>query len=332
MNTPRLLLALSEGGLVLPDSGLVAVFAPRLGMDLSALPQDRCRVITGFKPDFDGFTAAGFHCATDPDEKYAAAVVFLPRAKAQARALIAAAVQATPGGVIIVDGQKTDGVDSMLKDIRKRAEVSGSLSKAHGKIFWFTAPAAAAFSDWHPAGPAAIEGGFVTAPGVFSADGIDPASALLLASLPEKLGARVADFGAGWGFLSAGLLRRDTIKTLDLIEADHAALVCARLNVTDPRARFHWADATHWTPAHKLDTVVMNPPFHTARAADPDLGRAFIAAAAAALTPSGRLWLVANRHLPYEAALAQHFVDVTEVAGDNRFKIFCAARPSRHRR
>ena len=67
-------------------------------------------------------------------------------------------------------------------------------------------------------------------PGVFSADGIDPASALLLATLPAKLGPRVADLGAGWGYLSAGLLKDERITSLHLIEADHTALACARVN------------------------------------------------------------------------------------------------------
>ena len=40
----------------------------------------------------------------------------------------------------------------------------------------------------------------MTVPGIFSADGIDPASALLADNLPEKLGARVADLGGGWAF------------------------------------------------------------------------------------------------------------------------------------
>jgi 16S rRNA (guanine1207-N2)-methyltransferase len=43
----------------------------------------------------------------------------------------------------------------------------------------------------------------VTRPGVFSADGPDPASQALAAHLPEKLPTRMVDLGAGWGWLSA---------------------------------------------------------------------------------------------------------------------------------
>lgn len=328
MSASRLSLALESGEVTLPDTGRVAVFAPRAGLhDLSPLPQDRLHVLTGFKPDVDHFAAQGLHCSTQPEGRYSASLVFLPRAKLLAHGLIARAAQVTDGPVI-VDGAKTNGVESVLKVCRKRAQVSAPLSKAHGKLFQISVQAN--FDDWMIGDPQEIDEGFVTQPGVFSADGIDPGSRLLADTLPDRLGAHVADLGGGWGYLSARLLERDSITHLDLIEADHAALECARKNVTDPRLRLHWDDATRWRPDEGLlDCVVSNPPFHTDRNADPALGRAFISAAAAMLKPSGQLWLVANRHLPYEADLNRLFTAVSESAGDNRFKILHAQRPSR---
>ena len=173
------------------------------------------------------------------------------------------------------------------------------------------------------------DGGFWTAPGVFSADAVDPASELLAQALPDKLGKQVGDLGAGWGYLSAHVLTRATVEAVHLVEADHMALECARRNVTDPRAVFHWADATTWSAPVRLDGIVMNPPFHTGRAADPALGQAFVQAAAARLGPQGALWMVANRHLPYEQTLQAAFAHVVEIGGDSRFKLFHATRPKR---
>ncbi len=328
MIAARVSLALDGGGFAWPDAGTVAVFHPPLQADLSDFPRDRTVVI---QPDYvahQAFAGQGFQTTVEPEGTYAAAVVCLPRSKVLAMSLIAAACAATDGPVV-VDGQKTDGVDSILKAVRARVEVPLPISKAHGKLFWF--PATDALADWAK-GPALTSGGFWTAPGVFSADGIDPASALLADALPDKLGAQVADLGAGWGFLSAHVLTRPNVEVVHLVEAGHMALECARRNVTDPRAVFHWEDATTWKAPTQLDCVVMNPPFHTGRTADPDIGRGFIAAAASMLNPRGQLWMVANRHLPYEATLASHFAKVTEVGGDTRFKILQAARPTRKRR
>ncbi|GGH34883.1 16S rRNA m(2)G 1207 methyltransferase [Cribrihabitans marinus] len=322
----RLSLALDAG---LSLEGPVSVLAPPPEADLAGLPVP-VQVVQPFRPHHDHFASRGFECVPATDAPCRDAILFLPRAKAQARALVARACDRA-SGTVVVDGAKTDGIDSLLRDIRKRVPVEGPISKAHGKIFWFRSESSA-FADWR-APDAQMAQGFHTAPGVFSADGIDPASALLAAALPAKPGRRVADLGAGWGYLSAALLdRAGGIEGLDLVEADHVALECARQNVNDPRARFHWADALTWTPSDTLDAVVMNPPFHTGRAPDSDLGRGFIAAAARILAPGGRLWMVANRHLPYETALTERFAHVEEIGGDRRFKLLHAARPSRPHR
>lgn len=326
----RLAVAAEEGGLVLPDSGLVAVLHPRAGTDLAPLAQDRALLVQPFRPDHDALAAAGWQVgwALPEDQRFAAVLVCLPRSKRLAQGLIARAA-AVSDGLVIVDGAKTDGVDSLWREVRKRVPVEGALSKAHGRIFWFRADAEV-FADWIAPERQQVDG-FVTAPGVFSADGIDSASRLLADSLPAHLGRHVADLGAGWGYLASRLLVDDRLVTLDLVEADRIALNCATENVTDPRVRFHWADATRFHADQPLDAVVMNPPFHTDRSADPGLGQSFIAAAARLLSPRGQLWLVANRHLPYEAALAATFAEHREIAGDNRFKILYAARPLRHR-
>ncbi|MFW8595420.1 methyltransferase [Cribrihabitans neustonicus] len=325
----RLPLAIELGGFAVPEDGTIAVFHPRADHDLSALPKERVLIVQPFRPDHDHFAALGYDCraAWEDGTGAAAAVVFLPRAKALARMLIAQAAAATSGPVLI-DGAKTEGIDSVLKDLRKRTAPSAPVSKAHGKVFWIEG--GTELSDWLPGAPLDVEG-FTTAPGVFSADGIDPASRLLAEALPQKLGATVADLGAGWGYLSHAILQRAGVEALHLVEADATALDCAKLNVTDPRASFHWADARSWRVPGPVNTVVMNPPFHSGRAAEPALGQAFIAAAAQMLAPSGSLWMVANRHLPYEAALAASFAQVSETAGDNRFKVLHAAKPKRRR-
>lgn len=328
MSSPRLSLALADAA-ALPVSGTILVSGARAGEDLSALPRDRVVIVQGFRPDHDALAAQGFRVTPDIDmvpDAVAAAVLFLPRARAAARHALASVMRRlAPGWPIWIDGQKTDGIDTMLKDVRARTAVSQPIAKAHGKIFRIDRPDDDSFSDWL-ASDLCPAPGFVSRPGVFSADAVDRGSALLSAALPARPGRRMADFGAGWGWLAAQILSRPEVEVLDVIEADHAALACARRNISDPRARFHWADVTQYKPAALYDAIATNPPFHTGRAAEPAIGLAFIAAAAACLAPSGTLWLVANRHLPYEAALTQRFRDVAEIGGDGAFKVLSASR------
>jgi len=73
--------------------------------------------------------------------------------------------------------------------------------------------------------------------------------------------------------------------------------------------------------------IVTNPPFHAQRALDrPDIGRRFITVAAEALRPGGKLWLVANRHLPYELVLNESFDVVRTVVQAHGYKIIEGVR------
>jgi 16S rRNA (guanine1207-N2)-methyltransferase len=329
MRSVRLNLAFDSGAISLPGQGHILVFRPHAGDDLGMFPKDRVTVVQGFRPEHDAFVSSGYSVVTAASGTAAAALVCLPRSKAETRALIAeAAARVVPGGPVIVDGQKTDGIDAMLRDIRARVQTSVPIAKAHGRVFSFAA--CPAFSDW-TAVETVTEGGFVTHPGMFSADGPDRGSVLLAAALPAKLPGRIVDLGAGWGFLARAVLVRDGVRQIDLVEAEAAALACARRNVTDPRARFHWADATTFRPDGPVDAVVCNPPFHVGRAPDSGLGAAFIRAAAAMLHPGGVLWLVANRHLPYGPVLTEAFRDVEETGGDGAYRLIRAARPNRAR-
>jgi 16S rRNA (guanine1207-N2)-methyltransferase len=233
MGTDRLTFAVDTGGLALPDEGRVACF----GADPAALPPvapDRLCVIDTIRPVHDALSRRGITCTTRAEGPCAAAIITLPRARALAQARIAEAVAATPAGLIIVDGAKTDGVDSILKAVKARVGVSGLVSKSHGKLFWFEATPV--FDDWASSGPTANRDGYLTAPGVFSADGIDPASKALIQALPDRLGAHVADLGAGWGYLSANCLGKTGLEAIDLVEVDAAALDCAKQKAEDPRA------------------------------------------------------------------------------------------------
>lgn len=319
-------MALHDGVFVPPEAGDIAIYAPKEGDAFSSLSIARLQIITGFRPDAEWFAARGYRVGDGVP--YAAAVVCLPRSKEAARALIARAmVEVTPGGPIAIDGQKTDGVDSILRDCKSMGlALVGPISKAHGKLF--VVSAGDSLHGWE-AVPRLIEGGFQTVAGIFSADAPDRGSMLLAQALPEKLGSRVIDLGAGWGFLSREILRRDTVTELDLVEAEKAALDCARINCSDSRTRFHWADARSFKPMRPAHSVVMNPPFHTTRAADPELGLSFLRAAARMLVPDGTLWLVANRHLPYHQALSDIFRHSEEIGGDAAFRLIRAANPKR---
>ena len=192
----------------------------------------------------------------------------------------------------------------------------------------------ALLSEWQAldATRAIDDGRFVSRPGLFAWNRIDPASDLLAAALPGNLRGRVADLGAGYGYLACEVLRRCVgVSAIDLYEAEARALEPARINL-DAALRqcdrpietsINWHDVTTGLPK-RYDAIVSNPPFHQGRADQPELGQTFINAAANALETNGSLWLVANRHLPYELTLATRFGSVETVMVKDGFKVFKA--------
>lgn len=331
-----LLLPFDDGLLDWPHDGARFLRA-RFGSALRARPGLVCE--QSFRPDADALEAAGLAlAAADDPRRHAAVLVLPPRQRDEARALFARAVaSAAPGGRVIACVANNEGARSAEADLAALAGPVAHLGKHKCRVFW-TAPLDGAADPELAARWAALDaprpigdGRFTSRPGVFAWDRIDAASRLLAEHLPADLAGDAADLGAGYGYLSAELLERcPGIRTLDVIEAEARALELARLNLARyaERAalRFHWLDVARGLPG-RFDVIVSNPPFHAQGRADrPDLGRRFIEAAAAALKPRGRLWLVANRHLPYESALAAGFAQVRTVAAQGGFKVIEGVR------
>jgi 16S rRNA (guanine1207-N2)-methyltransferase len=177
-----------------------------------------------------------------------------------------------------------------------------------------------------PREPVGTEEGFFTAEGGFSADGVDSGSLLLAENLPEGLTGEVADFASGWGYLAAWALRRSPgIERMDLYEAHLPSLLAAKRNlpsVSDSvECRFFWHDLLREPVTARYDAILMNPPFHQGRAAEPDLGVEMIGTAAKALKRGGRLFMVANRPLPYERVLEKLLPRYEEICRHARFKV-----------
>jgi 16S rRNA (guanine1207-N2)-methyltransferase len=292
------------------------------------------RAVQGFRPDFRALEGMRLSSVTPRAEGagYSSALVLAGRHRGRNELFIAGAIERTkPGGLILVAGSKDDGIASLRKRLEGFVSLDGSLPKYHGLAFWFRRPAdeavAAELSGANP--PMLVEDRFRTAPGMFSFERIDAGSRLLAANLPADLSGAVADFCAGWGYLSAeAALRCPGITALDLYEADFEALEAAKVNLeaASPPKAFYWQDLLAEKVARRYDAIVMNPPFHKSRAAEPEIGAGMIRAAAVALKPGGRLLMVANRKLPYEKVLAAVFSRHAEIAADGLFKVFSARR------
>lgn len=289
-------------------------------------------LVQGFRPHFRTLKASGYMVTPQVEGSgFDAALVLAGRHRGQNEMRIAQAIECVaPGSLIVVAGSKDDGIDSLRKRVGNLTLLGGHLPKHHGVAFWFQQAGLAVAEALRGANPAVtVDGRFHTAPGMFSFDRIDAGSKLLAAHLPGDLRGNLADFCAGWGYLAAEVAARSPDLTgLDLFEADFEALEAARRNVRPGplEPRFFWIDLLTEAVERRYDTIVMNPPFHSSRAAEPEIGAGMIRAASKALKPGGKLFMVANRQLPYEQVLAAAFSSHVEIARDGAFKVLSARR------
>ena len=129
-----------DGADLIPDGATCVVFNATDTSQFAGVSGD-ITVVQGFAPFVDGLTAAGVHVVQRAQGTFDAAIVMLPKSKKQARDLIHQAIQVVPNGIVLIDGQKTDGIDSILKGLKKHVTLSAPISKAHGKLAWFSTPA-----------------------------------------------------------------------------------------------------------------------------------------------------------------------------------------------
>lgn len=300
--------------------------------------------VQSYRPDAMALERLGMDVRTEAPEGRLANVLVLPtRQRDEARALLACALtHLEPGGQVVAAVSNSEGARSVETDLARLAGRVEQYSKHKSRVFWASPGAgdvdAGLLGAWLQldAERPILGGRYVSRPGLFAWDHVDPASALLAAHLPRDLHGRVADLGAGWGYLATRVLEDcPKVRALDLYEAEARALPPARKNIDraleacgrSVDIALHWHDVTLGLPS-SYHAIVSNPPFHVGRPDVPELGRAFIRTAAGALVPRGRLFLVANRHLPYESTLQGHFESVRVRADAHGFKVFEAVRGS----
>lgn len=296
-----------------------------------ALPLKDIDAEQSWRPEYLRLQARGWTVSPRiEDGRYVLGLVLLTKHKEENFANIARGWKLlAEGGTLVAAGANDEGAASLEKQVGKTFGLVGTLSKFHCRVFWLGKGQRTPPDYWR--GLAGLQpvgsGPWLSQPGLFSWDRIDDGSALLAAHLPSDFAGRVADFGCGWGYLAQQILAHShSVERIDLVDAEFRAIEAAQANIADRRATFHWLDLTSEPAPARYDAIVCNPPFHAGRAAVPALGLAVIEAAAHALRPGGRFFMVANRGLPYEPLLKKSFASYETLADNNKFRVSRAIR------
>ncbi|MDX8403115.1 MAG: methyltransferase [Mariprofundaceae bacterium] len=288
-----------------------------------------------FKPEYDELMRLGLKCSQSLEGDSELIMLTPSKNKQQTLAWMAEAMlNLMDGGKLLIACANNHGAKSYESALKKLAGNVSSSSKSKCRIFSakksHTLDHELAEQWISDAKPGKVDShGLIAQPGLFSWDRADIGSRLLLQHLPNSLSGIGMDLCCGYGLLSKHILDKNPdIQSLYLIEADRLALSCAEQNAKAWKEKIqpHWLDATIGTLPLKLDWIICNPPFHSGQSQDIDLGQTIIANACSSLKRSGKLYMVANRKLPYEATLNQRLMKHRILIQEQGFKVIEAVK------
>ena len=288
---------------------------------------------------------------------YDTILLFMPKAKEQARYLIAQVLPLLKaGGRFWLVGENNGGIKSADKLVKAAAEVQWpeggySLSKADKakkstllrldlseesasgtpepfdatpwELHW-QLPEKEAFPD------ELSDLKLISLPGVFSHGRLDEGTALMLQNMPrikpsKVRNRRVLDMGCGTGVIGLSLLKQHPELEVTFCDVNAMALEATRRSILANEmqgqvyASDMWSDITD-----RFDLIISNPPFHTGQKTDYELADRFIRQAKKHLKRSGELRIVANRFLKYPDIIEATFGHCERIAETGKFCIWSA--------
>lgn len=319
--------------LVMHGGGALAIWASRQGAQVAYYDHDLLNVQLARRMAQENKVTITIKEGAFLTEKscYDTILLTIPKGRALARLLLNTAWHALkPEGRLFLAGRNDTGAKAVLADARK---IFGHLATLGSKARHRVGVAIKAAATSHTAQPpsntlplqqitlAGLQ--ISTLPGVFSADGLDEGTALLLSHMDATLckNREVLDVGCGYGIIGLKAAQLGAVHC-DLSDINLLALECAQqsrsvntLTQCKVIASDLYADLSTTT----YDLILSNPPFHAGHAVDTQAAEALITGAWERLKPDGCLWIVANRFLPYDRLIESVFGSVRIVDQNTRY-------------
>ncbi|EPY2899437.1 16S rRNA (guanine(1207)-N(2))-methyltransferase RsmC [Cronobacter sakazakii] len=164
-----------------------------------------------------------------------------------------------------------------------------------------------------------------TLPGVFSRDGLDVGSALLLSTLSPHTKGKVLDVGCGAGVLAAVLASHSPKVRLTLCDVSAPAVEASRATLAANGFEGEVVASNVFSEIKgRFDMIISNPPFHDGMETSFEAAQTLIRSAVRHLNIGGELRIVANAFLPYPNVLDETFGNHEVLAQTGRFKVYRA--------
>lgn len=272
--------------------------------------------------------------------RYDTLVIFLPKARSELEMRLALArSMASDQAQVILVGEKKEGIAGAIKQLKAIAPQAAKIDSARHCQVWCAEAMEPApefrVQDWLAWSSAECAGASVEVaglPGIFSQDGLDKGTRVLLETLAEQpvRADRLLDFACGAGVIGAWIQAWQTAQgapptRVDGVDVQSQAVICARETYRRNNAAgsIYASDGLAEIDG-RWQGIISNPPFHTGVKTDTSMTERFLQDVRRHLQPGGELRLVANSFLPYESLIKRYIGRAERLREDGRFTVYRA--------
>lgn len=173
-----------------------------------------------------------------------------------------------------------------------------------------------------------IKLGFTTDAGVFSKQGVDFGSKLLIQSFTPEEPATILDVGCGYGPIGLFIAKRYANSQVSMLDINSRAVALARENASLNQIRnvsIRESDLYEAVRTERFTHIVSNPPIRAGK----DVVHRIFTEAVELLETDGELWIVIQKKQGAPSAwtkLQSLFAEVTEVTKQKGYRIFKAVK------
>ncbi len=170
---------------------------------------------------------------------------------------------------------------------------------------------------------------FTTDLGIFSYEGVDPGTSLLIENMELEEDENVLDIGCGWGAIGIAAAVSVPQGQATLVDVNHRAILLARQNArANHLSNVEVLQGDLFAPVgeRRFDLIATNPPYKAGR----DLVIRALEEAPAHLTPGGRLLLVGKGSqgvLFYQRWLEERWASVEVMGRRSGYRVLKASGP-----
>ncbi|WP_426358862.1 methyltransferase [Pseudocolwellia sp. HL-MZ19] len=265
------------------------------------------------------------------EKKHDLVIIAFPKSKAELNFTLSMIAHATDENTnIIVVGENKSGIKTLNKVTEKTLINCSKYDSARHCILFVAqlSKSIAPFTldDWYDYYSVDIAGTQIKVaalPGVFSQNGLDKGTKILLENLPNIKPGDMLDFGCGAGVIASFIGKKHPEVKLNLLDVNALALessikTLALNNLTGNV----FASNSLSDVKNKYDVVISNPPFHQGITTDYSATERFLEGIKGYLHNNADVIIVANSFLKYEPIMQKTIGRTNRLLSQQGFTIY----------